>query len=538
MSMGAGAARRPFAEVPDEAKPYAVAMRDGIRLATDVYLPVRGTRWPVLLSRLPYDKAGDECFMPAIAGWFNERGYAVVIQDVRGKMRSDGQLGPFRHETLDGYDTIDWIARQSWCSGPVGMFGDSYFGWTQWAAAAAGHPALAAIAPRVTSADFNDLVTRQGVFCLEVSSLWAFETWVDEGLYDLDGQLDWSVRPLSGVVPTALGGRHPVFLHDAAAGNLDESARSPVRGDIPALHLGGWFDLLKRGQLDTWRHARVSRRAPQFLLMDDTDHGWTHLRSPGQSYVDPHRDAIALHRFLDSYLGPMVPFFDHFLAGRSSYDVAPVRWKLPNGDWRESAEWPPPESRPVDWYLSGDSLVTSADPVAKMLSWVHDPADPVPSLGHAYHPLIEPVDESTNIQRPDLLVFETEALREVLDLAGPADVRARLTSGGPSMHVMARLIDVAPDGTGQRIVDGAVRAPGPWPVDVAIDLGDAGYRVRAGHRLRLELSSSEFPRYVLHPGNDADPWTAVDHQMAEQGIVIGGGEAARLRCFATAGGRR
>ncbi|WP_162450649.1 CocE/NonD family hydrolase [Phytoactinopolyspora mesophila] len=529
-----GAVRRPFADVSSQAKPYAVLMRDGIRLATDVYLPERGGPWPVLLSRLPYDKCGDECFMPRIAQWFTERGYAVVVQDVRGKIRSDGPLAPFANEMLDGYDTLDWITGQRWCAGQVGMFGDSYFAWTQWAAAASQHPALRAIAPRVVSADFGDIVARQGVFALEVCALWAFETWVDEALYDYDGQLDWGVRPLADVVPTALGGRRPAFLHDAARGNLDPAARLPVRGDVPALQIGGWWDIVQHGQISTWRKSAQQHRAPQFLVMDATDHGWTYLRAPGEPYVDPRADPAAMRQFLDAYLEPMVPFFDHFLEGHGSYHAPPVRWMLTHDTWHESQTWPPPESTSMVWYLdggsSGGSLTTTENPVERHAGWLHDPGDPVPSLSHAYHPLIEPADENATAERDDVLVFESAPVREPIDLAGPADVPLRLSSSCSSTHIMARLMDVAPDGTAFRILDGAAYVSGPWPQAVTVELGSTGYRVRPRHRLRLELSSSEFPRYILHPGTESDPWTSQDYRATEQKLILGGAYPARLRC--------
>ena len=129
-----------------------VPMRDGVRLATDVYLPDGHGRVPVVLVRLPYDKCGRYTFMPALAPHFTERGYAFVVQDVRGKFRSEGETLAFTHEVEDGYDTIDWLTRQPWCDGSVGMWGDSYYGYTQWAAVASEHPALKAIVPRVTSA--------------------------------------------------------------------------------------------------------------------------------------------------------------------------------------------------------------------------------------------------------------------------------------------------------------------------------------------------------------------------------------------------
>ena len=152
------------APLDPRAEQTMVRMRDGVRLATDVYLPDGHGRVPAVLVRLPYDKCGRYTFMPQLAPHFNERGYAFVAQDVRGKFRSEGETMPFVHEVEDGYDTLEWVAAQPWCDGRVGMWGDSYYGYTQWAAAASGHPALKAIVPRVTSTDFRvlELVGRLG----------------------------------------------------------------------------------------------------------------------------------------------------------------------------------------------------------------------------------------------------------------------------------------------------------------------------------------------------------------------------------------
>jgi uncharacterized protein len=533
------AARRPPAPVPDDARPYAVRMRDGVRLATDVYLPSPRGRWPVLLSRLPYDKAGDECFMPSIARWFTERGYAVVVQDVRGKVRSGGALAPFVSEAADGYDTIDWIAQQPWCDGPVGMFGDSYFGWTQWAAAASRHPALRAITPRVISADVGDITARQGVFALEVTALWALETWVDEGLYDYETGFDWAIRPLSEVVPTALGGRRSPFLDQVAAGGIPAPARAPIFGDIPALHLGGWWDLARRGQIATWHEASRQQRAPQFLLMDAADHGWTHVREPGQPYVDPRTDASTMARYLDCYLGPLAPFLRHFLTGEGDYQAPPVRWMLTHDGWQTSDSWPPEGSRPLDWFLqprqnAAGALAGAPARRERVVSWRHDPKRPVPSLAHAYHPLIQPPDESALDGREDVLIYETQPQPAPLDLAGPVSVSVHLSSSAPSTHLMATVSDLPPTGPALRVLDGAAHAAGPWPQKITIDLGSTGYRLRPGHRLRLALSSSEFPRYPPHPGTAADPWSTTDFRPAENRIVVGGVRGAYLRCFAVA----
>lgn len=531
------ARRRPFAEVPADARQYAVAMADGVRLATDVYLPERGTRWPTLLSRLPYDKAGDECFLPAVARWFTERGFAVVVQDVRGKVRSGGELAPFEAEIADGYATLDWVAAQRWSTGRVGMFGDSYYGFTQWAAAASGHPALGALAPRVCSADFRDLLGRQGVLLQEVAVCWALETWVDEALYDYDGELDWSVRPLERIVPTLLGGRRPVGLDDWALGRMSPAATLPISGDVPALHLGGFGDILLGGQLATWRRARAAGRAPQHLLLDATDHGWTPLREPGEPYRDPQAGPSALQGFLDGYLGPLLPFFRRHLGDGPDARDAPARWRLARTDrWQQDGQWPPRAAEPVSWSLAGDPVAGNGalsripERSARTVGWVHDPGDPVPSRIHPYFSYIDLPDERDLDARPDVLTFSTAELTRPLDLAGPARLEVTLSAGAPSTHLVATLYEVFPDGAAYRISGGAAAATAPWPARSRVELGDLGHRLRPGHRLRLTVASSAYPHYVLHPGTDAHPWTATSTAPAQQHLVLGGAEAALLTC--------
>src|SRR5690606_14112850 len=187
----------------------------------------------------------------------------------------------------------------------------------------------------------------------------------------------------------------------------------------------------------------------------------------------------------------------------------PVRWHLAHVGWRHGDDWPPAESVAVDWFPDADGTLTPAPAAtARTVDWTHDPADPVPGLAHAYHPLIEPVDESATADRADVVTFQTAPLVGAVDLAGPAELTARIESSGPSTHLMVRVADVAPDGYALRVLDGAVAVSGPFPATVTVDLGHTGYRLRPGHSLRMELSSSEFPRYVPHPGTADDPWTA------------------------------
>jgi uncharacterized protein len=244
-------------------------------------------------------------------------------------------------------------------------------------------------------------------------------------------------------------------------------------------------------------------------------------------------------RYLDGYLGPLAPFLRHFLTGEGDYQEPPVRWMLTHDGWRVSDSWPPEGSRPLVLFLQPQQGAVSAltgvpAPRERVVSWVHDPQRPVPSLAHAYHPLIEPADESALDGREDVLVYETEPHSGPLDLAGPVSVSVHLSSSAPSAHLMATVSDVPPSGPAFRVLDGAAHAEGPWPQEIAVDLGSTGYRLRPGHRLRLALSSSEFPRYPPHPGTAADPWSTSDFRPAENRIVVGGVRGACLRCFAVA----
>jgi len=223
-------------------------MRDGVRLATDVYLPDRPGRAPAVLVRLPYDKCGRYTFMPQLAPWFNDRGYVFVAQDVRGKFRSEGETLPFVHEIEDGFDTLEWITSQPWSNGVVGMWGDSYFGFTQWAAVASGHPALKAIVPRVTGTDlFASMHSGSGRVPELYMADYLAHFWLDKLVYDFP--VDWSRRPLARVFDEAyehLGRRCAAvdrWILDPAG--RDSSIYPPgshpfERLRIPALHSVGW----------------------------------------------------------------------------------------------------------------------------------------------------------------------------------------------------------------------------------------------------------------------------------------------------------
>jgi uncharacterized protein len=536
------------APVPDAAQQEFVPMRDGVRLATDVYLPPGSGPWPVILVRLPYDKDGRYTFMPQLASHATGRGYAFVVQDVRGKFRSDGETVPFVHEVEDGSDTLDWIVAQPW-AGEIGMFGDSYYGFTQWAAVASGHPALRAIVPRVTSADLGTWL-HDGVEPLYGAQYLA-ECWTGRLMHTWP--IDWSRRPLAEVFDdgfAAIGERSAGFdlaLRRRAGGVPFDpygGQRPFARLSIPVLHCVGWFDNISPLHMVDYMRLVADPRVAhlQYLVGDATDHENYRLGDvPIPDELDHDANDEALERMIPGYLGPALDFFDAVLAGRSdAADLPRVRWRLGAGEWRESPAWPPPGSRELRLLLAeadaatrdehGGSL-TDAAAEPTVATWTHDPAHLVPStLADPFAFLHEYPDERDVEGRPDVLTFTGSPLAEPLELAGPVTAHLHVSSTGPSTHLHVKLVDVFPDGRALMLLRGqtAVSTPGRDAASAEIDLGHTGYAVAGGHRLRIHIASSDYPLYVPHPGTDDDPWTASAPQATRQALHCGGAEPSYI----------
>jgi len=536
----------PLGDLDERADQVMVPMRDGVRLATDVYLPARIPAATVLV-RLPYDKSGRFSFMSRIATRFLDRGYAFVVQDVRGKARSEGERVAFVHEAPDGENTLEWIVAQPWSTGVVGMFGDSYYGFTQWAAASRRHRALRAIVPRVTTTSLADgWVYDQGLFCLHAMAEWAATAWIDQFLYE--DVPDWTVRPLEQMIPRIRAGRR--------SANLDRWRRTPPQdsfwssgvfgGDrpvldrvrIPVLHSGGWWDVFQRGQVADFLAMSGAGAPDQHLVMGSTDHFDDELLMGDATAADIEVDDEALERFLPGYLAPALEFFDRHLVGRAA-SIPRVRWHLANEGWRTASTWPPAASEELRLFLAGSrhaldgpeggGLASAPDRGASNASWTHDPQDLVPDLiEDVWRPLLGLPDEREVEGRDDVLTFTGEAARSPLDLAGPGRLDAVVAGEGPSMHLMAKLVDVDPNGRARRILQGGALVTEPASGrPVRVELGHTGYRLVPGHRLRLELASSDHPRYLWDPGTDEDPWSA-EGGVARRRHLRGGANASAV----------
>lgn len=552
----------PDQPIPAQAQSAMVSMRDGVRLATDIYLPAGASEGlPTILVRLPYDKCGEYCFMPRIEEAFTAVGYAFVVQDVRGRTRSEGETFPFIHEVADGYDTLDWIAAQPWSNGDIGMIGDSYYGFTSWCAAAGGHPALKAIAPRVTAANLGMATEPQGddteTFALRAWLPWLLYVWIDKGAYE--AEFDWSVRPLRDAFAIATGGRRSTGYEALLRRPLSDpwwmrsiyGSQDPHEVvDIPVLHWAGWWDNCQYGQFRSYRRmcSRPEVRHRQYLIADAVDHegfSWDEAPRPALDQREFQEDA---HSSSEDEIVPGIdqyrmslPFFDRFVRGIEGPPLPRVRWMLAGEGWREAESWPPPESREVELHLRGAAalhgvpsggLAPRPAAVEERVAWVHDPNDLVPdTILNEWQPLGPGLpDERVVEDRLDVLTFTSDPLTAPLRIAGPVALRVSCRSTARSMQLVAKLCDVDVDGYARRLLLGITAVHQPdfdRPVDV--NLGDIGFLVEVGHRLRLEVAASCFPRFLWHSGTNESPWDAVAGEPQTQSIVVGGPEGARLR---------
>ncbi|GAA5210743.1 CocE/NonD family hydrolase [Streptomyces thinghirensis] len=533
---------------------HFVRLRDGVRLATDVYLPEGFESGPTVLVRTPYDKRSRYTFLPQCAPYFNERGYAFVVQDVRGKYRSEGVTLQAVHEVADGHDTLDWIVGQGWSDGVVGMFGDSYYAYTQWAALASGHRALRALSSRMTSlapptarpVGVTTPGTGPGVtpsrpgFSRPPSLDWAKYLgfyWLDQDEYE--PQLDWSLRPPIRVFNDAfeqIGRRSPTF--DAAIPHHIPQkvfvTGHPYDGpSVPVLHTLGWFDPIAKGGIGMYLElAKRPAWAPlQYLVAEAVDHENYHVSdTPYAEDSDHDVNDAALARMLPRYLGPSLDFFDVYLRGvKDPASLPRVSWDLAHAGRQQAAQWPLPDVREQILYLNdfaaaagappGGRLTTIPPADAESVQWTHDPDNPVRQEGEFLSLIRDYPDESHLGGRKDVVVFTSDAVGDApVDLAGPVRVEVVVESDAPSTDLFVSLFDVYPNGEAHRMLSEQVTVDEMQPGGVLceLDLGHTGYRLRPGHALRLHFRSSDAPDYLPHPGVGSNRWLVSETRKSLQ----------------------
>jgi hypothetical protein len=504
--------------LPPAAARYAVRpdvqvpMPDGVVLLGDHYQPAGdGGPLPVVLIRSPYGRAGVAGFL--FAGTLARQAFQVFIQSTRGTFGSGGQFRPFLSEREDGLATVAWLREQPWCDGEVSMVGSSYLGHTQWAVAPYVDPPLRSVSLNITSANFSSAFYSRGAPSLANTLGWtALIGKQERGLPGVipgplaQARLKRAARrvPLQAADVEVAGA--PVafwrdFVQHAAPGDDFWAAIDHDGADLtrlpPVSMVTGWWDLFLPGQVRDFTAIRAAGVTARLTVGP-----WLH-GEPGELRETSRQD---------------VAWLDHHLRGGPVPDGAPVRLFLQNaGRWLEFSDWPPPGTVATTYYLrAGGGLSPDPEPGdAPPSAFVYDPTDPTPSVGG---PLLQPpgkqADNAAVEARPDVLTFTSEPLPADQDLAGPASARVFVRPGRAHADVFVRVCDVDPKGVSRNVVDGIrrldprtvpaadVQADGDGVLAVDVELFPTAYRVRAGHRLRVQVSGGAFPRFARNLGTD------------------------------------
>ena len=515
-----------------------VKMRDGTILRADIFRPTAPGQFPILLTRTPYDKRHDLDFsLKGVA-----RGYVVINQDVRGRYSSDGDWYPFVHESDDGYDTIEWAAALPYSDGRIGMYGGSYVGATQMLAAIAHPPHLAGICPVVTASNYHDGWTYQG----GAFEQWFNESWTSGLAQDtLNRGVTHQTNALNGIsklpltdyplfpLPKSssdhelLQSLAPYFLDWLAHPSYDdywkriaiEEHYTDIR--VPSLTIAAWYDIFLGGSLRNYiglkEHAGDGNaREGQRLLVTIGGHA-----GAGQKVGDIDfglaapfdEDAVTLD------------WYDHLFKNVANQFAGPKRVKIfvmGSNQWRDEDDWPVARAKNTTYFLhssgkanttSGDGLLSTTAPRTENPDkFTYDPANPAPTVGgplccDSAHLQPGPRDQRAVEERPDVLVYSTPELADDLEVTGPVHMELFAISSTNDTDFTAKLVDVGPDGFAQNLTEGIVRGryrdsqqtpaamkPGET-YKFTIDLWSTSNVFRRGHRLRLEISSSNFPRF-------------------------------------------
>jgi len=506
-----------------------VPMRDGVLLSSDIYRPDTSGAFPVILERTPYNN-----FNPDAGYYFAARGYAVVLQDVRGKCDSDGSFYPLVNEAQDGYDAQTWCGTQPWSSGKVGTMGGSYVGATQWLPAALGNPHLVCMFPYVAAGDYYDhWIYDGGAFALSFNTMWGALSISARVGQDMDAQpIDWDellrCLPVKDI-PGLLGRKVPWFA-DWLAHPLDDGywkalcvARRYEQIKAPACNVGGWYDVFIKGTIGNFtgmreRGGTQAARGGQRLIVGPWFHTSPSRTELGEVDFGP-RAAVNLRDI-------QLRWFDYWLKGESNgLDAeAPVRlFLMGENRWREFGSWPPRGAVTREFYfhsskgansLFGDGTLDTRQPSKKerVDTFRYDPADPAPTLGGnncCRETIVTegPYDQRPIERRDDVLVYSSEPLQEPLTTVGPVEVKLWAASSAVNTDFTAKLVDVHPSGRAINISSGILRAPlrngfDTWqelepgrPYEFTITLTPTAITFLAGHRIRVEISSSDFPRF-------------------------------------------
>jgi putative CocE/NonD family hydrolase len=557
----------------DKSQPYEVVVqrgvamktRDGVTLFADVYRPKSPDKFPVILMRTPYDKSAGWAISPAYK--IVPRGYVLIIQDVRGRFSSEGEWYPFRHEQADGYDAVEWAAALPYADGKVGMMGASYVGATQLLAAIANPPHLTAIAPNMTASNYHDGWTYQNG---------AFEQWFDQNWTtqlaantlqrvisdNANALVGSSTLPLAnfpvfnfGQLPAdaqLTASIAPYYLDWLAHPNYDaywkqwsiEEHFSNIA--IPMLSVGGWYDIFNGGTIRNYMGAKAhgsteAARTKQHLLVEIGGHAGFG-RHIGDIDFGPHATE-------NVYVDVILDWYDFLFKGIQNEYAAekPVKvFTMGVNEYRLEDDWPPPQARSTKYFLhsagkanslrGSGSLSTAAPGAEPADSYLYDPMNPAPTIGgplccDAKHMEPGPRDQRAVENRDDVLIYSIGPLDHDLEVTGPVTATLFVKSTAVDTDFTGKLVDVDPDGFAKDLTEGILRMRyrdsqehpnlmNPNQIyEISLDLWATSNVFLKGHTLRLEISSSNFPRFDRNLNTGEEINFAHSHASATNAVL-------------------
>ena len=548
-----------FASAEVTVETVMVPMRDGVQLATDIYRDGTTNNGPVVLMRTPYNKNGGK----VAAVRFAAAGYIAIVQDNRGKFASEGTFIPYNNEGQDGYDAIEWIGKQSWCNGRIGMWGSSYVGATQWQAAVEHPRGLATITPTATFSSFYRNLYLGGSVRLSLIATWASgnslkpdgatvtddwnRTLLHLPISEVDDQMGWPVPWLEGML-----------THPSPNGywkRLDMT-QDIATLKLPMQHVVGYYDFFSRESVGNFVRMQqlatdVETRKQQQLIVGPWDHGTIGKAKVGD--LDFGSDAE-----LDA-TGTTLEWFDRYLKldpKVTATPIVPVRYfVMGENKWYDAESWPPAGYKETSFHLhsdgkantrGGSGLLNQNAPAADEPTdqFKADPADPVPACPVTDQRPLQaltwaPVDQRSIEDRHDVLVYTSEPLTAPLKFAGDARAELFVSADTPDADWVVKLIDVHPDGAAYNLTVGVLRGrfrdselepklmtPGEV-YKINVDLGPVAAQLASGHRLRVDICGAYFPLFDRN-ANTADGIFGTSTAIATESVYHSPARPSRI----------
>ena len=512
---------------------------DGVELVADIFSPRGALKSPTILVRIPFSKTMvNQIKSEAIARFWASRGYTVVIQGTRGRYESGGAYYPLVSERKDGIETLNWISQQPWYDGKIGMWGGSTFGYTQWVLADQVNPGISAFDIQICSTDFYGMFYPGGAFSLESALFWAARS---HGKVDEDPSLDdldngYKGFPLIEADNRAVG--DVPFFNDWVSHNDRDSywlnidgVDRPKQLKAPVLLMGGWFDPFLPTQLNDFMRIRKETEPAVATNSQLIIGPWAHAETvalPDKADLEDYRKAV---------LAPSIEWFDRHLRPEMQLhsDSAPVKiFVMGSNVWRNEQEWPLSRAIQTSYYLSsrgnanglgGSGTLTQEAPTDEPNDmFVYDPLDPVPTKGGAMLGPRAGVATQNDVEaRKDVLIYTTDTLKEDTEVTGNVEVSLYVETSAPNTDFSAKLVDVYPDGKAYNVSDGMLRrnyiaSEAGAPNEITIHLWPTSIVFKKHHRIRLEVSSSNYPRYDRNPNTGNNIATEVKPVSAVQKV--------------------